>query len=31
MDVVMDIRLRDPMQNPDFVGDAIESVTIMEE
>jgi len=31
MDVVMDIRLRDPMQNPDFVGDAIESVTITEE
>ena len=30
MDVVMDIRLRDPQQNPDFVGDAIESVTIEE-
>jgi cyclophilin family peptidyl-prolyl cis-trans isomerase len=31
MDVVMDIRLRDPQQNPDYVGDAIESVTITEE
>jgi len=31
MDVVMDIRLRDPQQNPDYVGDAIESVTISEE
>ena len=31
MDVVMDIRLRDPMQNPNFVGDAIESITIREE
>jgi cyclophilin family peptidyl-prolyl cis-trans isomerase len=31
MDVVMDIRLRDPEQNPDYVGDAIESVTITEE
>ncbi|MGD8404952.1 MAG: peptidylprolyl isomerase [Anaerolineales bacterium] len=30
MDVVMDIRLRDPQQNPDYVGDAIESVTITE-
>jgi cyclophilin family peptidyl-prolyl cis-trans isomerase len=31
MDVVMGIRLRDPQQNPSFVGDAIESVTITEE
>jgi cyclophilin family peptidyl-prolyl cis-trans isomerase len=31
MDVVMDIRLRDPQQNPDYVGDAIESITIAEE
>jgi cyclophilin family peptidyl-prolyl cis-trans isomerase len=31
MDVVMGIRLRDPQQNPDFVGDAIESITITEE
>ena len=31
MDVVMDIRLRDPQQNPNFVGDAIESITITEE
>ncbi len=30
MDVVMDIRLRDPGQNPNFVGDAIESITIAE-
>jgi cyclophilin family peptidyl-prolyl cis-trans isomerase len=30
MDVVMDIRLRDPQRNPDYVGDAIESVTITE-
>jgi len=30
MDVVMDIRLRDPQQNPDYVGDAIESITITE-
>jgi peptidylprolyl isomerase len=30
MDVVMGIRLRDPQQNPDFVGDAIESITIAE-
>jgi len=30
MDVVMDIRLCDPQQNPNFVGDAIESVTIEE-
>jgi hypothetical protein len=29
--VVMGIRLRDPQQNPSFVGDAIESVTITEE
>ena len=31
MDVVMDIRLRDPQQNPDYIGDAIESITISEE
>jgi cyclophilin family peptidyl-prolyl cis-trans isomerase len=31
MDVVMDIRLRDPQQNPDYLGDAIESITIAEE
>jgi cyclophilin family peptidyl-prolyl cis-trans isomerase len=31
MDVVMNIRLRDPDQSPDFVGDAIESITISEE
>ena len=30
MDVVMDITLRDPQQNPNFVGDAIESITIEE-
>jgi len=30
MDVVMNIRLRDPQQNPDYVGDAIESITITE-
>jgi len=30
MDVVMGIKLRDPQQNPDFAGDAIESVTIEE-
>ena len=30
MDVVMDIRLRDPQQNPNYVGDAIESITIEE-
>ncbi len=30
MDVVMDITLRDPQMNPDFVGDAIESITISE-
>ena len=30
MDVVMDIRLRDPQQNPDFVGDAIDSIAIEE-
>ncbi len=30
MEVVMDLRLRDPQQNPDFVGDAIESITIEE-
>lgn len=31
MDVVMDIRLRDPDQNPNYVGDAIESITIEEQ
>jgi peptidylprolyl isomerase len=31
MEVVMDIRLRDPDQSPNFVGDAIESITITEE
>jgi len=30
MDVVKNITLRDPMANPDYVGDAIESVTIEE-
>ena len=30
MDVVMDITLRDPQQNPNFVGDAMESITIEE-
>ena len=30
MDVVMGITLRDPQQSPDFVGDAIESITIEE-
>ena len=30
MDVVMDIRLRDPQMNPDYIGDAIESITIEE-
>ncbi len=30
MEVVSDLRLRDPNQNPDYVGDAIESVTIEE-
>jgi len=30
MDVVLDMRLRDPEQNPNYVGDAIESVTIEE-
>jgi cyclophilin family peptidyl-prolyl cis-trans isomerase len=30
MDVVMDIRLRDPQQNPNYAGDAIESITITE-
>jgi len=30
MDVVKNITLRDPQQNPNFVGDAIESVTIEE-
>jgi cyclophilin family peptidyl-prolyl cis-trans isomerase len=30
MDVVMDIRVRDPQQNPDYLGDAIESITISE-
>jgi cyclophilin family peptidyl-prolyl cis-trans isomerase len=31
MEVVTSIRLRDPQQNPSFVGDAIESITITEE
>jgi cyclophilin family peptidyl-prolyl cis-trans isomerase len=31
MEVVMDIRLRDPQQSPNFEGDAIESITITEE
>jgi cyclophilin family peptidyl-prolyl cis-trans isomerase len=31
MDVVAGIRLRDPQQNPNFVGDAIASITIIEE
>jgi cyclophilin family peptidyl-prolyl cis-trans isomerase len=30
MDVVTGIRLRDPEQNPDYPGDAIESITITE-
>jgi cyclophilin family peptidyl-prolyl cis-trans isomerase len=30
MDVVMDIRLRDPQRNPDYAGDAIETVIIEE-
>jgi cyclophilin family peptidyl-prolyl cis-trans isomerase len=30
MDVVMNIRLRDPQQNPNFTGDVIESITIEE-
>jgi len=30
MDVVMNIRLRDPQQNPNYAGDAIESITIEE-
>jgi len=30
MDVVLNIRLRDPQQNPDYAGDAIESVTVEE-
>lgn len=30
MEVVSDLRLRDPNQNPDYVGDAIESITIEE-
>ena len=30
MDVVMDITLRDPQQNPDYIGDAIESIAIEE-
>jgi len=30
MDVVIGIRLRDPQQNPDYLGDAIESITIEE-
>lgn len=31
MDVVLDITLRDPLQNPNFEGDLIESITISEE
>ena len=31
MDVVLGIRLRDPQQNPDYIGDAIESITISEQ
>jgi cyclophilin family peptidyl-prolyl cis-trans isomerase len=31
MDVVLGIRLRDPQQNPDYVGDAIQSITIEEQ
>ena len=31
MDVVNGITRRDPDQNPDFLGDAIESITITEE
>jgi cyclophilin family peptidyl-prolyl cis-trans isomerase len=31
MDVVMNIRLRDPQQFPDYQGDVIESITISEE
>ncbi len=30
MDVVKNIRLRDPQQNPNYLGDAIESITITE-
>jgi len=30
MDVVLNITLRDPQQNPNFEGDVIESITIME-
>lgn len=30
MDVVLNIRLRDPQRNPDYIGDAIESITIEE-
>ena len=30
IDVVLGIRLRDPQQNPDYIGDAIESITIEE-
>jgi cyclophilin family peptidyl-prolyl cis-trans isomerase len=30
MDVVNGITLRDPDQNPDYPGDAIESITITE-
>ncbi|NCP88116.1 MAG: peptidylprolyl isomerase [Anaerolineae bacterium CG_4_9_14_3_um_filter_57_17] len=30
MDVVLNIRLRDPQQNPNFTGDVIESITISE-
>ena len=31
MDVVMGIRLRDPQQNPDYEGDAIDTITITEQ
>jgi cyclophilin family peptidyl-prolyl cis-trans isomerase len=31
LDVVLNIRLRDPLQFPDYPGDMIESVTILEE
>jgi cyclophilin family peptidyl-prolyl cis-trans isomerase len=31
MDVVKNIRLRDPDQNPDYLGDAIETITITEQ
>lgn len=31
MDVVLNIRLRDPQQNPNFTGDVIESISISEQ